>query len=100
MAQNFLTQMKNLNVNKGLTKYNQQCLSYVTQFSVAKKVTWEADGYPYFAETTWTLGTREARIHHNKLPHLPAKQPKCLIRNSLPSAFQLSEYSIALYIGE
>lgn len=56
MAQKiFLAQMKNRNVNKGLTKHNQQCPSCVTQFSVAKTLTREADGYPYFAETTWTL---------------------------------------------
>jgi len=47
--------MKILNVNTELTKHNQQCLSCVTQFSVARTSTQEADGYPYSARTTWML---------------------------------------------
>ena len=39
-----------------------------------------------FCSNHLDAGTREVRIHHSKLPHLPAKKPKCLIRNSLPSA--------------
>lgn len=41
-------------------------------------------------------GTREVRIHHNCSP---AKQPKCPIRNSLPSAFWPVNTQL-LYTGE
>lgn len=46
--------MKDLYVTKGLPKQSQQCPSRDTQRSGARTRTWEAEGYPSLAKTTWT----------------------------------------------
>lgn len=98
--------MKDLNMTKGLPKQSQQCPSRDTQRSGARTRTWEAEGYPSLAKTTWTSAPAQwgfipANYPTSQLSSLSAGlEPLCPPLSSSSCQPLSRDFSIALYKGE